>query len=132
MEDIFDNDLIQFANNNLSIKRGYNTVIINNFLKNKQFHITWHIFHSFSVMYPDNPTEEEQIKTKIFINKITTNLFLMCSSCSKNKDKFIENSNVDFAVSSKTNLIQFFCDYHKTINTQINTCLLYTSPSPRD
>ena len=67
-------------------------------------------------MYPDEPTIEEQLMTKKFINKITTNLGIICSSCGGNKDTFIANYDTDLAVSSKTNIIQFFCDYHKYVN----------------
>jgi hypothetical protein len=70
-------------------------------------------------MYPDIPTEDEQLMTKNFINKITTNLGIICSSCSGNKDTFIANYDIDLAVGSKTNLIHFFCDYHKYVNTTL-------------
>ena len=59
-------------------------------------------------MYPDEPTIEEQLITKKFINKITTNIGIICSSCSRKKDTFIQNYDIDLAVSSKTNIIQFF------------------------
>jgi len=89
------------------------------FLKTKIQHIAWHIFHSFSIIYPDEPTIEQHLMTKNFINKITTNLGIICSSCGGNKDTFIAKYNTDLAVSSKTNLIQFFCDYHKNVNTTL-------------
>ena len=118
---LIDEDLIQLSNNNNNFyKQNVKNFILNTFLKTKIQHIAWHIFHSFSVMYPDEPTKEEQLRTKNFINKITTNLGIICSSCSsKNKDTFISNYNVDLAVSSKTNIIQFFCNYHKNINTTL-------------
>jgi len=118
---LIDKDLIQLSNNNNSFyKQSLNNFILNMFLKTKIQHIAWHIFHSFSVMYPDTPTEEEQSRTKIFIKKITNNLGIICSSCSsQNKDTFISNYDIDLAVGSKINLIQFFCDYHKTVNTTL-------------
>jgi hypothetical protein len=120
---LIDEDLIQLSNNNNNnnfYKQNVKNFILNMFSKTKIQHIAWHIFHSFSVMYPDEPTKEEQLRTKTFINKITTNLGIICSSCSsKNKDTFIANYDVDLAVSSKTNIIQFFCDYHKNVNTTL-------------
>ena len=115
---LIDDDLIQLSNNNSFYKKNVNDFLLGMFFKTKIQHIAWHIFHSFSVMYPDEPTKEEQLRTKIFINKITNNLGTICSSCnSKNKDTFIEKYDTDLAVSSKTNIIQFFCEYHKTVNT---------------
>ena len=119
---LIDDELIQLSNNNNSFyKQNVNNFILGMFLKTKIQHIAWHIFHSFSIMYPDEPTEDEQLRTKNFIKKITTNLGIICSSCSGNKDTFIAKYNTDLAVSSKTNLIQFFCDYHKTVNTTLRS-----------
>ena len=117
---LIEDELIQLSNNNNGFyKQNVKQFILGMFLKTKIQHIAWHIFHSFSIMYPDEPTTEQQLMTKIFINKITTNLGIICSSCSGNKDTFIAKYNTDLAVSSKTNLIQFFCDYHKYVNTTL-------------
>lgn len=118
---LIDDDLIQLSNiNNSFYKQNVNNFILNMFSKTKIQHIAWHIFHSFSAMYPENPSEDEQLRTKNFIKKITTNLSIICSSCSsKNKDTFIAKYDTDLAVSSKTNLIQFFCEYHKNVNTTL-------------
>ena len=117
---LIDDELIQLSNNNNSFyKQNVNNFILGMFSKTKIQHIAWHIFHSFSIMYPDEPTLEQQLMTKNFIQKITTNLGIICSSCDKNKDTFIANYDTDLAVSSKTNLIQFFCDYHKYVNTTL-------------
>jgi len=117
---LIDDELIQLSNNNNSFyKQNVNNFILGMFLKTKIQHIAWHIFHSFSIMYPDEPTEDEQLRTKNFIKKITTNLGIICSSCGGNKDTFIAKYDIDLAVSSKTNLIQFFCDYHKYVNTTL-------------
>jgi len=117
---LIEDDLMQLSNiNNSFYKQNVNNFILGMFSKTKIQHIAWHIFHSFSVMYPDTPTIEQQLMTKNFIKKITTNLGIICSSCSGNKDTFIAKSDTDLAVSSKTNLIQFFCDYHKYVNTTL-------------
>jgi hypothetical protein len=117
---LIEDDLIQLSNNNNSFyKQNIKNFTLGMFLKTKIQHIAWHIFHSFSIMYPDEPTEDEQLRTKNFIKKITTNLGIICSSCSGNKDTFISKYNTDLAVSSKTNLIHFFCDYHKYVNTTL-------------
>lgn len=117
---LIEDDLIQLSNNNNGFyKQNVKQFILGMFLKTKIQHIAWHIFHSFSVMYPDEPTTEQQLMTKNFINKITTNLGIICSSCSGKKDNFISTYDTDLAVSSKINLIYFFCDYHKHVNTTL-------------
>ena len=117
---LIENDLIQLSNNNNVFYKQYvKKFILGMFLKTKIQHIAWHIFHSFSIMYPDEPTIEQQLMTKKFINKITTNLDIICSSCGGNKDNFISKYDTDLAVSSKINIIQFFCDYHKYVNTTL-------------
>jgi hypothetical protein len=122
-----DQDLINCANNDFLLKYQIKSITLNKFLQKKIYHLLWHIFHSFSIMYPENPTEEEQSRIKNFINKITTHLSIICSSCSKNKDTFIQNYDIDLAVSSKINIIQFFCDYHKEVNIKYRPPIVTTN-----
>ena len=124
---LIDDNLINCANNDFLLKYQIKSITLNKFLQKKIYHLLWHIFHSFSVMYPENPTEEEKLRTKNFINKITTHLSIICSSCSKNKDTFIANYDIDLAVSSKTNIIQFFCDYHKEVNIKYRPPIVTTN-----
>ena len=124
---LIDEDLISCAENDFLLKYQIKSITLNKFLQKKIHHLLWHIFHSFSVMYPENPTEEEKLRTKNFINKITTHIAIICSSCSKNKDTFIANYDIDLVVSSKTNIIQFFCDYHKEVNIKYRPPIVTTN-----
>ena len=124
---LIDEDLISCAENDFLLKYQIKSITLSKFLQKKIYHLLWHIFHSFSVMYPDEPTEEERTRTKNFINKITTHLSIICSSCSKNKDTFIENYDIDLAVSSKTNIIQFFSNYHKEVNIKYRPPIVTTN-----
>lgn len=118
MDNLIDYDLIKSTNNDYYIKNTAKNILLQRFLLIKIYHLLWHIFHSFSVLYPDTPTEEEKSDLKIFLLSIKKDLKLFCHSCGgNNKDTFIENSDIDLAVSSKHNLIQFFCDYHISVNT---------------
>ena len=124
---LIDEDLISCAENDFLLKYQIKSITLSKFLQKKIHHLLWHIFHSFSVMYPENPTEEEKLRTKNFINKITTNLSIICSSCSKNTDTFIQNYDIDLAVSSKTNIIQFFSNYHKEVNIKYRPPIVTTN-----
>ena len=122
-----DQDLINCAENDFLLKYQIKSITLNKFLQKKIHHLLWHIFHSFSVMYPETPSEEERTRTKNFINKITTHLGIICSSCNRNKDTFIQNYDIDLAVSSKINIIQFFCDYHKEVNIKYRPPIVLTN-----
>ena len=124
---LIDEDLISCAENDFLLKYQIKSITLSKFLQKKIYHLLWHIFHSFSVMYPDEPTEEERTRTKNFINKITTHLSIICSSCSRNKDTFIESYDIDLAVSSKTNIIQFFSNYHKEVNIKYRPPIVTTN-----
>ena len=124
---LIDQDLINCADNDFLLKYQIKSITLNKFLQKKIHHLLWHIFHSFSVLYPETPTEEEKVRTKNFICKITTHLSIICSSCSKNKDTFIENYDIDVAVSSKINMIQFFCDYHKEVKLKYRPPIVVTN-----
>lgn len=118
--ELIDADLIECASKDVNLTKIIKNITINHFLIKKIHHLAWHIFHSFSVMYPDHPTEEEQLRTKQFISNITTKLSFVCSSCSKKKETFIEEYDLTMAVSSKLHLVQFFCEYHKKINNRVH------------
>ena len=124
---LIDKDLISCAENDFLLKYQIKSITLNKFLQKKIHHLLWHIFHSFSVMYPETPSEEERTRTKNFINKITTHLSIICSSCNRNKDTFIESYDIDLAVSSKTNIIQFFSNYHKEVNIKYRPPIVTTN-----
>jgi hypothetical protein len=114
-------------NNSNDIKKQFMAVFFNNIYLKRAQHITWNILHSFSVFYPDSPSEQLQQNTKLFINNLKTYL-PFCSSCSNNiKDNFIQNYNIDFAVSNKNELILFFINYHSYINTSFTNNPNYDS-----
>jgi hypothetical protein len=119
IENSIDKELFDISNKDILLKKTVQKFLINQILIKKKFHILWHIFHLFSTQYPNNPTIDEQFRVKNFILSFKNNLKLGCSSCSENpKDTFIENSDIDLAVSSRENLIKFFCDYHIEINSK--------------
>lgn len=118
MSDIIDKELISHANNDKILIHLVKNLVINRFLIKKIYHILWHIFHSFSILYPEYPSEEQKNQIKTFILQIKDNLNLICSSCNNNKDQYLQNIDLDNAVSSRDNLIDFFCNYHIEINTK--------------
>lgn len=89
------------------------------YLSQTYYHIMiWHMFHSFSVFYPDEPSDVLKVNTKLFLNSLKN--MTGCSACGNNKnDVFVSNSNLDDVVGSKTKMVAFFNDYHKYINVKI-------------
>lgn len=119
--DDFYSDFNKSSMNDPSLKDSIKIILLSRIRVKKLYHLIWHILHSFSVMYPENPTEEQKNQVKDFISKIKTHLILFCSSCSNNnkKDNFIESYDIESAISSKNNLVLFFCEYHKYINLNL-------------
>ena len=89
------------------------------YLSQNYYHIMlWHMFHSFSVFYPDEPSDVLKVNTKLFLNSLKN--MTGCSGCGNNKnDVFVSNSDLDDVVGSKTKIVAFFNDYHKYINVKI-------------
>lgn len=93
--------------------------VIRIYLSQNYYHIMlWHLFHSFSVFYPDEPSDILKVNTKLFLNSLKN--MTGCSGCGNNKnDVFVGNSDLDDVVGSKTKIVAFFNDYHKYINVKI-------------
>lgn len=120
MIDLINIDVINnLSNDKFLLEYHLNPQIQSSYRIKKIYHILWHIFHSFSVFYPEYPTEHQKNQLKNFLLKFKSNLNLFCTSCAGFKDNFIENYDLNMAVSCKNNLIQFFCDYHIYINTMV-------------
>lgn len=108
----FDSMPTLFNNNKFfinSIKRSFND--------RKYFHIIWNLLHFISTEYPNIPTDHQKQKSKEFI----TNLKKFSSGCTScGNSHYIPTENeINMAVLSKNNFIQFLIDYHKNTNELI-------------
>lgn len=89
-------------------------IINKNFNDRKYFHIIWNLLHLISVEYPIVPTEQLKLNLIEFIQNLKK---LSCVSCRKH---YVPNENeINNAILSKTNFIQFLIDYHKNTNLTI-------------
>jgi predicted class III extradiol MEMO1 family dioxygenase len=94
----------------------YKRLLISNLVKTRCHHIIWHSLHSFSTLYPENPSDNQKKNTKELLLKIKS-IMPFCMSCSNNQqDTFLENYNLELATSSSNELIICLIDYHKFIN----------------
>lgn len=87
----------------------------------------WRMYHTYSYMYPNNPTQYEKESAQLFIKNIPGTIF--CSVCRKHSEDFLTKYyKEDFeylrAVSSKRNLIHFFSYFHNTVNASLNKPLI--------
>lgn len=111
-----NNILFESIQNDSKIIDNLKNNLYSELIKKRQQHISWNLLHCFSVFYPIEPTEIEKINTKKFIKLIKYRL-PFCSACSNNKnDKFIQNYNLDIAISTRNELVIFFINYHSYIN----------------
>jgi hypothetical protein len=103
-------------NNDLTLMSQYKRLLTSNIVKTRCHHIIWHSLHSFSTLYPENPSDNQKKNTKELLLKIKS-IMPFCMSCSNNQeDTFLENYNLELATSSSNELIICLIDYHKFIN----------------
>lgn len=111
--------LCNSINNDLTLMSQYKRLLISNLVKARCHHIIWHSLHSFSTLYPENPSDNQKKNTKELLLKIKS-IMPFCMSCSNNnQDTFLENYNLELATSSSNELIICLIDYHKFINNTI-------------
>lgn len=118
--DNINNELNQLLcnsiNNDLTVISQFKTLLKSHIIKIRCFHIIWHSLHSFSTLYPENPSYNQKKNTKELLLKIKS-IMPFCMSCSNNhQDTFLENYNLDLATSSTNELIICLIEYHKFIN----------------
>jgi hypothetical protein len=108
--------LCNSINNDLTLMSQYKRLLIPNLVKARCHHIIWHSLHSFSTLYPENPSDNQKKNTKELLLKIKS-IMPFCMSCSNNQeDTFLENYNLELATTSSNELIICLIDYHKFIN----------------
>lgn len=82
----------------------------------------WATFHFISSTYDDNPNLSVQTTMKNFIQSIP--VFLPCKECQDHAFNFINESNLNKAVSSRRNLFTFFFNFHNKVNERLNKPLM--------
>lgn len=108
--------LCNSINNDSTIVSNFKRLLLSNIIKTRCYNIIWHSLHSFSTIYPENPSDNQKKNTKELLLKIKS-IMPFCMSCSNNNgDTFLENYNLELATSSTNELIICLIDYHKFIN----------------
>ena len=108
--------LCNSINNDSTIISNYKRLLLSNIIKTRCYNIIWHSLHSFSTIYPENPSDNQKKNTKELLLKIKS-VMPFCMSCSNNNgDTFLENYNLELATNSPNELIICLIDYHKFIN----------------
>jgi len=117
--DIVDQELIYVFQKTFNFDT-IHRLIIPHLIICKAHHVSWHLLHSFSVCYPENPSEPEKEAALNFIKNIKT-YFKYCSNCNSNAlldfELFYNLNNANHAVQTSDNLIQFFINFHGFINS---------------
>jgi hypothetical protein len=113
-------------NNNINNNSNINNNINNNSNINNNINPTvfgphmWKMYHNMAIRYPDNPSSIYKTKMEHVIKNIP--LLLSCDTCKNHASVFIDinKDNIGFICSSKTNLFNFFVDFHNTVNKRLN------------
>jgi hypothetical protein len=121
IDEYINNELKYSFENNYDNIKSIKHLLQSNYNKTKMHHYCWHLLHSFSVYYPENPTENEIITTKLFLKNVHK-YFSYCGLCSSlDLTKFYITYNIDEIIINKINIINFFIDLHKFINLSIKS-----------
>ena len=80
----------------------------------------WKMYHTMAIRYPNNPSSIYKTKMEHVIKNIP--LLLPCDKCKNHASAFIDinKDNIGFICSSKTNLFNFFVDFHNNVNKRHN------------
>jgi len=119
MEDIqyhFNQLLTNSIQNDISLHDPIKNRINIYILQKKCYHVIWNLLHSFSVLFPENPTDLQKENTKLLLRNIKTHI-PFCAICSSQYyDNFIETSDLESVVNNKSELIKLLIEYHKFVN----------------
>ena len=78
----------------------------------------WFTLHNGSLYYPKNPTNH--IKNLMKHRILTIPYELPCENCKHHAHAYIQSKNLDNVVNSKTNLFNFYVDFHNEVNKRSN------------
>ena len=78
----------------------------------------WNLFHHITISYPHNPSSNDKLKVKNFINSIPK--ILPCSTCirhfQRNLHKFPLEEN---DLKSRNDFLTWFINFHNVVNMSI-------------
>tara|TARA_B100001093_G_C26368271_1_gene817669 strand:+ start:230 stop:670 length:441 start_codon:yes stop_codon:yes gene_type:complete len=78
----------------------------------------WIYLHLISLSYPDNPTRQDIDNNKFFLEYFGKTL--PCSKCKNNFKNHLKSFNINYALRSKTNYIDFIWKLHNKVNEDLN------------
>ena len=77
--------------------------------------VVWHALHYITLGYPDNPSEENKQKYKLFFSLLAD--VLPCSICANHfSDNLIKMPLSDEVLKNKESLIKWLIDFHNVVN----------------
>ena len=75
----------------------------------------WTMMHTYSYLYPDNPTENNKSEAIRFYDSIED--FIKCGICKENAKEFSKNNII--TVDTKDELIEWVLKFHNTVNKEL-------------
>ena len=77
----------------------------------------WITLHRIAANYLENPTNEEKKQAINFINSLP--YMIPCQHCGRHFLAYLEDNNVNVAVTSKESLVRFFVNAHNNVNRHL-------------
>ena len=80
----------------------------------------WFTIHNFAFNYPDNPSPIFRKKCAQFIDSLP--YMIPCEGCSGHAIQYVmsRESEMDVIVATRSNLFEFFVDFHNEVNKRYN------------
>jgi hypothetical protein len=103
---------------NITIYNNLVNLLNNHFSQNLKYHLLWLFFHSFSFAYPENPSDDYKMEIADFIVNVVPFNLGGCGGCQNDFKLYIKTVNIFRVVSSRTELSNFFYNFHNHINAK--------------
>ena len=79
----------------------------------------WIFLHSITLEYPNNPSSDDKLNVKNFMNSLGK--VIPCQKCKVNFNNHLEkNPLTDEILMSKSNLVKWLIDIHNSVNKMNN------------
>ena len=85
----------------------------------KYYELYWFVLHTYSLMYPEKPTECQRNACKALLGRLAQPKSFKCDTCRIHYKEFLDDFDIEDIVSSRTRLKMFFIDLHNTISRKL-------------
>jgi hypothetical protein len=86
--------------------------------KDKAGNAAWSNMHHRASLYPDNPSEKEKERMKVFLYESMRSVALLCKNCNNHIKEYLKSHPIIPALVSKKAISKYLCEFHNHVNEQ--------------